>query len=68
MLPETDSNRDTHSATGSQRFRMRVLESANPGLKTAVVTVNEVVNYDIENLKLDVIKEFNFQKRLEGQL
>lgn len=60
VLPERNSTRDTHKANGTHRFRMRLLESANPTIKTAAVAVDEVVHYDIENLKVDVNKEFNF--------
>lgn len=60
VLPETQTTRDTHQANGTHRFRLRVLEQAHEGkLRTAVISVPEVVNYDIEQLKLDLNSSFN---------
>lgn len=47
---------------------MRVLESAHSKgevqLKTTALAVDEVVNYDIANFKLDINPEFNFEQLL----
>ncbi len=60
VLPETSTTRDTNQANGAHRFRLRVLEQAHEGkLRTAVISVPEVVSYDIENLKLDLNKSFS---------
>jgi|LauGreDrversion4_2_1035121.scaffolds.fasta_scaffold44391_4 hypothetical protein len=48
---------------------MRILEQAQEGkIRTAVIAVPEVVNYDIEKLKLDLNSEFNLTKSLDNQL
>ena len=48
---------------------MRVLEQAHDGkLKTAVIAVPDVVNYDIEKLKLDLNTQFNLTQTLDAQL
>lgn len=48
---------------------MRLLERANNGeLKTASISVNEVVNYDIENMKVKLNDKFNLVKTLETRL
>jgi hypothetical protein len=48
---------------------MRILEQAHEGkIRTAVIAVPEVVNYDIENLKLDLNSNFNLTNSLDNQL
>lgn len=54
---------------------MRILEkahSANGGnhatLKVAAIAIDDVVKYDIENLKIEMNSDFKFQQILEGQL
>ena len=55
VLPEMHATRDTYEPNGIYRFRMRLLEKAHNGeLKAAAVAVNNVVNYDIENMKVDI--------------
>lgn len=69
VLPETQTTRDSNQANGAYRFRMRVLEQAHDGkLKTAVIAVPDVVNYDIEQLKLDLNTQFNLTQTLDAQL
>lgn len=69
VLQEFDATRDTFEPNGAQRFRMRLLERANNGeLKTASISVNEVVNYDIENMKVKLNDKFNLVKTLETRL
>jgi len=52
VLPERSTSRDTYRAMGDQRFKMRLLQSANNSIRSMSVAVNDVVKYDIENLKL----------------
>jgi hypothetical protein len=69
VLPETQTTRDTNQANGAYKFRMRVLEQAHEGkIKTAVIAVTDVVNYDIEKLKLDLNSQFNLTTNLDSQL
>lgn len=46
---------------------MRVLEQAYEGkIRTAVIAVPEVVNYDIEKMKLDLNSSFNLTTTLDA--
>lgn len=47
VLPETESFRDSHLADGATKFRLRLLERANPTLKAASFAVDQVVDVDI---------------------
>lgn len=69
VLPEMHATRDTYEPNGTYRFRMRLLEKAHNGeIKAAAIAVNHVVNYDIENYKVDINRNFNFSKVLDERI
>ena len=68
VYPELSTTQDTLQANGAEKFRMRILANANPGLKLAAMPIQQVIDYDIEHFKLNIRKDFNFQKSLEQQL
>jgi|LauGreDrversion4_2_1035121.scaffolds.fasta_scaffold119113_3 hypothetical protein len=65
VLPETSTTRDTHQADGAYQFRMRILEKAQ-GLKAIAIAVDQVVNYDIEAMSLQINPEFKFKQILDS--
>lgn len=67
VLPETSTTRDTHQADGTYRFRMRLLEKSSQAKATAL-SVDDVVTYDIEGLKMELNPNFSFSSLLEKQV
>lgn len=67
VLPETSTTRDTHQADGASRFRMRLLEKTS-GAKLSALAVDDVVQYDIEGLKMELNPSFSFSALLEQQV
>lgn len=69
VLSETDSTLDTNRPDGAHRFRMRLLEKAqqqgSAPIKAAGLAVSSIVNYDIEKFKLQLNKDFNFERFLD---
>lgn len=69
VLPETSTMRDTLSADGASKFRMRILEQAHDGrIKLASLGVQNVVSYDLSAPKVDFNTSFNLQQTLDNQL
>ena len=69
VLQENDATRDTYEPNGALRFRMRLLEKAHNGeLKAAAIAVNNVINHDLEKMKISINNKFNFQKVLEERI
>lgn len=69
VLPEMHATRDTYQPNGAYRFRMRLLERAhNNEIKAAAVAVNHVISYDVEQMQVDVNKDFNFSQLLDDRV
>lgn len=67
VLPETSTMRDTLSADGASKFRMRILEQAHDGrIKLASLGVQNVVSYDLSAPNVDFNTSFNLQQTLDN--
>ena len=63
--------RDVGKPDGVQKFRHKILKGLNShdnNMRVVSIPINSVVNYDVENLKVILNKEYNFLKDIEVQL
>jgi hypothetical protein len=69
VLTERDVYQESLQPNGLVNFRRRVLEKANNGeLKTVVIPIQSVINYDLEGMRVSFNKDFDFKQELESQL
>lgn len=71
VISASQTMRDVGKPDGSLMFRYKILQGLHEGrqdLKVVAVPVSSVVNYDIENLKVELKEEYDFMKDFEEQL
>lgn len=71
VTPASQSMRDTGAGDGQVMFRGRINAALQKGrceVQTMAVPVNSVIDYDIENLKIEMREDYNFEKQILSQI
>ena len=64
VVPDSQTMRDVKRADGALQFKKRIVEGLHKDTKLVTVPITAVVDYDIENMEINLQTSYNFMAEL----